>query len=301
MAASATAGVAEKTGAKIQRLPERSPRRPSVDLCRPDGYGHIAKQYVRPTARVVKTLRNGDTRAASTAALSHALGRVYVFLLFYSEHQGKAQIGSSRQPCRRGALADRRLGICRFCRFFDALLRDLFEFRHFVALFVVAARELGDRFDGSPSGLRSPTRGLLSGRERNPGPQSGGQGETGASPHVFGRSQFLSRIRPDERFRAGDGPLRDFMEMFQQARLVLPLADGETFVLARDPETISIKEILDCVRNSGKKIKAQINRTKEENEIDEILLDVDQSVTDALEGKSLQIFIVKLSPAQSRG
>jgi len=91
------------------------------------------------------------------------------------------------------------------------------------------------------------------------------------------------------------------MEMFQQARLVLPLADGETFVLARDPETISIKEILDCVRNSGKKIKAQINRTKEENEIDEILLDVDQSVTDALEGKSLQIFIVKLSPAQSRG
>jgi len=97
------------------------------------------------------------------------------------------------------------------------------------------------------------------------------------------------------------GLVRDFMEMFQQARLVLPLADGETFVLARDPETISIKEILDCVRNSGKKIKAQINRTKEENEIDEILLDVDQSVTDALEGKSLQIFIVKLSPAQSRG
>ena len=43
------------------------------------------------------------------------------------------------------------------------------------------------------------------------------------------------------------------METFRQSRLVLPVADEETFVLARDPERISIKEILDCVRNSGAK------------------------------------------------
>ena len=47
------------------------------------------------------------------------------------------------------------------------------------------------------------------------------------------------------------GLVRDFMETFRQSRLVLPVADEETFVLARDPERISIKEILDCVRNSG--------------------------------------------------
>jgi membrane protein len=96
------------------------------------------------------------------------------------------------------------------------------------------------------------------------------------------------------------GLVKDLMEMFQQTRLVLPLADEETFVLGRDPETISIKEILDCVRNSGRKVGTQINRTAEENEIDEILLDVDESVTETLAGKSLQSFIVKLSPAQPR-
>ena len=96
------------------------------------------------------------------------------------------------------------------------------------------------------------------------------------------------------------GLVKDFMEMFQQARLVLPLADEETFVLGRDPETIGIKEVLDCVRNSGKKIKAQLNRTKAENEIEEMLLDIDQSMTEALEGKTLQSLIVKLTPAQSR-
>src|ERR671919_2544650 len=96
------------------------------------------------------------------------------------------------------------------------------------------------------------------------------------------------------------GLVKDLMEMFQQTRLVLALADEETFVLGRDPETISIKEILDCVRNSGRKVRTQINRTAEENEIDEILLDVDESVTETLAGKSLQSFIVKLSPAQPR-
>jgi membrane protein len=44
--------------------------------------------------------------------------------------------------------------------------------------------------------------------------------------------------------------VKDFLEMFQRSRLVLPLADEETFVLARAPETISIKEILDCIRTS---------------------------------------------------
>ena len=97
------------------------------------------------------------------------------------------------------------------------------------------------------------------------------------------------------------GIVNDFMEMFHQTRLVLPLADEEAFVLGRDPETISIKEILDCVRNSGRKIRAPVNNsTKEENEIDELLLDVDQSVAEALEGKSLQNLILSQTPAARR-
>jgi membrane protein len=95
------------------------------------------------------------------------------------------------------------------------------------------------------------------------------------------------------------GMMKDFMEMFHQARLVLPLADDETFVLARDPETITIKEILDCVRNSGPRTKKPLNyRSKEESQIDALLLDVDHSVTEALEGKSLQTLILPRSAAR---
>jgi membrane protein len=87
------------------------------------------------------------------------------------------------------------------------------------------------------------------------------------------------------------GLVRDFMETFRQSRLVLPVADEETFVLARDPERISIKEILDCVRNSG--VTKQTVRTDEEVFIEALLREVDDSVAQALEGKSLQSLIVE--------
>jgi membrane protein len=97
-----------------------------------------------------------------------------------------------------------------------------------------------------------------------------------------------------------EGIVKELMEMFYQMRLVLPLADEETYVLGRDPARISIKEILDCVRNSGKKVRVPISRNKEESEIDDLLLDVDQSIAETLEGKSLQSLILNLSPQQVR-
>jgi DNA-binding IscR family transcriptional regulator len=76
--------------------------------------------------------------------------------------------------------------------------------------------------------------------------------------------------------------------------LLLPVADQEAFVLARDPERISIKEILDCVRNpSGKKPAVP---TAEEAAIDELLGKVDDAVAQTLEGKSLQGLIIDQSP-----
>lgn len=51
--------------------------------------------------------------------------------------------------------------------------------------------------------------------------------------------------------------VKDFLDMFQQSRLVLPLADEETFVLGRAPERIKIKEILDCIRTSGDNSKGK--------------------------------------------
>jgi DNA-binding IscR family transcriptional regulator len=80
----------------------------------------------------------------------------------------------------------------------------------------------------------------------------------------------------------------------------LPVADGETFVLGRDPETISIKDILDCVRNSGKKIKTANDRGDADNQINTLLQDIDESTTKALAGKSLQAVILSLPPPAAR-
>lgn len=96
------------------------------------------------------------------------------------------------------------------------------------------------------------------------------------------------------------GLVMDFMEMFQRARLVLPLADEETFVLGRAPETIAVKEILDCVRYAGKVQKSEGKRAKEEQGIIEILARADQSVAEALEGKTLQGLILEQSPPPRR-
>src|SRR5882724_11509932 len=102
------------------------------------------------------------------------------------------------------------------------------------------------------------------------------------------------------RLRLPAGMVKEFLEMFAQTKLVLPLADEETFVLGRDPETISIKEILDCVRNSGKRLKAPTERSAEENEINGLLLDIEQSMAEALQGKNLQGLILTLSPPETR-
>ena len=91
-----------------------------------------------------------------------------------------------------------------------------------------------------------------------------------------------------------EGLVRDFMETFRHGRLLLPVSDQEAFVLARDPERISIKEILDCVRNPGGKKPAV--RSAEETGIDELLVKVDDSVAQALEGKSLQSLIIDQNP-----
>jgi len=88
------------------------------------------------------------------------------------------------------------------------------------------------------------------------------------------------------------GLVKEFLDMLAESRLVLPVADGETFVLARDPETISVKEILDCVRHSGKKIKPAQARGEAENPVDGLLQEIDASISKALAGKNLQSVIL---------
>ena len=101
--------------------------------------------------------------------------------------------------------------------------------------------------------------------------------------------------------RVPAGLVKEFLEMFAAARLVLPVTDGETYVLGRDPETIGIKEILDCVRNSGKKVTIPGNGSAAEKQVSELLQEVEESMTEVLAGKSLQAVILSLPPPGARG
>jgi DNA-binding IscR family transcriptional regulator len=78
---------------------------------------------------------------------------------------------------------------------------------------------------------------------------------------------------------------------------VLPLAEGETFVLARTPEKIGIKEILDCIRTSGEPSKGTGIYLREPDGIDQLMLALDQSVAAILDGKTLQSLIAGQEPA----
>ncbi len=109
----------------------------------------------------------------------------------------------------------------------------------------------------------------------------------------------LSLAQLAARLRLPAGIVKELLDLFTQAKLVLPLADEETFVLGRDPQTIGIKEIIDCVRNAGKKTKLPAERSAEENEINELLLDVEESMGETLKGKNLQALIARLSPPRA--
>jgi membrane protein len=110
----------------------------------------------------------------------------------------------------------------------------------------------------------------------------------------------LSIAELGTKLRVPAGVVQEFLVMFTRTKLVLPLADRDAYVLARDPETIGIKDVLDCVRNAGKAIHVEGAPSKEESAIDELLIDVDQSAAKVLERKDLQALILSLSPERRR-
>jgi membrane protein len=101
----------------------------------------------------------------------------------------------------------------------------------------------------------------------------------------------MNVLELSNRLRLPAGVVKELLQLLAQAKLLMPLADEDSFVLARDPHTISIKEILDCIRNGGTKIKLLSDGNQEESKVNEVLLKVDQSVSKTLEGQNLQTLI----------
>jgi membrane protein len=91
------------------------------------------------------------------------------------------------------------------------------------------------------------------------------------------------------------GATKELMDHFQSCGLALALSGEESFVLSRDPETISIKEILDCARGAPRARKYRRPASPAQSAVDELMLDVEQSVSDTLEGKSLQSLILAVA------
>jgi len=101
----------------------------------------------------------------------------------------------------------------------------------------------------------------------------------------------INVLELSNRMRLPAGVIKELLQMLTQTRVLISLADEESFVLGRDPQSISINEILDSVRNGGKKANLLSDGNQEESQVNELLLKVDQSVSKALEGQSLGTLI----------
>jgi membrane protein len=101
----------------------------------------------------------------------------------------------------------------------------------------------------------------------------------------------INVLELSNRMRLPAGVIKELLQMLTQTRVLISLADEESFVLGRDPQRISIKEILDSVRNGGKKANSLSDGNQEESQVNELLLKVDQSVSKALEGQNLRTLI----------
>lgn len=111
----------------------------------------------------------------------------------------------------------------------------------------------------------------------------------------------LPPMRMDQvavRLEIPENAVRDLMAVFADHGLVVVLTGQESFVLSRHPETIAIKEVLDCVRRGRERRKSFRPVGNEESAVDELLSEVDQSAAAALEGKTLQHLILEAMPAR---
>ena len=86
----------------------------------------------------------------------------FTFLYFFSsKHPREAYIRTGGRPGGGGALANRGLGIYRFCCILDSLLRNLLQLRDTSFVSALAARRLGDRAAGGAGSLCPSTLSLL--------------------------------------------------------------------------------------------------------------------------------------------
>ncbi len=135
-------------------------------------------------------------------------------------------------------------------------------------------------------------------------------GRDGLVHSAAGREKLglLMMVHAGRRFRRGHPPLtvssvaaelrvppgavKEIVNLLTRSKLLLPLADEDCFVLGRDPGTVGIKEIIDCLHGTaGSRLSAD---DADERLIDQLLREIDQAATDRLDGKTLQDVVLTL-------
>ena len=93
--------------------------------------------------------------------------------------------------------------------------------------------------------------------------------------------------------------VQEMVEILAQARLLVPLAEDGAYALGRDPETLGVKDILDCVKNAGKAGRHVGGPDDEGRSVEMLLQRVDDAVAAALGDESLKSLMLKLDDPES--
>jgi len=230
--------------APVQRLFERHSRRAGAGFRRGNDYGDSAEQCDRSCVFIPASPRHRHSRAASAGAVPDPVGRFHVRLRLHTEHARQDSLRVGRRP--GGALLWQTVG-WGFAVFVASSTRYYAIYSSFaiLMLFSMAAHRLGDRALGRASEL-TRTNMYISSRATGSYWRRARRGAKKLVLHMMlliGRN-FYTRPRSDEHFRFGRSAAPACRYGQRISRNVrsneagLALADEETFVLVRDPETI---------------------------------------------------------------
>ena len=299
---------ATEVGAAVQRLFERHSRRTGAGFRRGNDYGDSAENNAIVHALfVAASARYRHSGVASVGAVSDSLGRFHFRLRLHTEYARQDSLQRWSAAWWPRSFGRRWAGGSPCLSLRPRVITAIYSSFAILLLFLLwLAHRLGDRALGRASELRASTCAFLPRRPGAIGAEPAGREKLVLHMMLLIGRNFYHGLDPMSisdlaaRLRLPAGMVKEFLEMFAQTKLVLPLADEETFVLGRDPETISIKEILDCVRNSGKRLKAPTERQRGRKRNQRAAARHRAIDGRSFAGKNLQGLILTLSPPETR-
>lgn len=100
------------------------------------------------------------------------------------------------------------------------------------------------------------------------------------------------------RLRVPLAPLEQLMAILEKASIVVAVSGRtDAYVPARDPETITVRDVFDAVRSAGESHQFTLDKITSEPAVDEIYADIDGAADEALGGRTLRDLAIANPPA----